>query len=89
MEVYEAESNEIVKRFLEHELNFPECIAALDAVLAAFIPRLTGDQIKRLRIVMLANNELVMKEMERRGPDHLNSLFRRIPASFDSAKGLA
>jgi len=30
------------------------------------MPRLTGRQITRLRVVMLANNEIVMKEMERR-----------------------
>ena len=48
-------------------LFFQECIAALDAALAAFIPSLNGEQIPRLRIVMLANNEIVMKEMERRG----------------------
>ena len=32
-------------------------------------PRLTGEQIARLRIVMLANNEIVMKELEKRGPE--------------------
>jgi hypothetical protein len=70
MEVYERETTEIVNRFLRHRLSFPECIGALDAALADLIPRLTGDQIARLRIVMLANNEIVMKEMERRGsPD--------------------
>jgi hypothetical protein len=67
MEVYERETEEIVKRFLARRISFPDCIAALDAALAGLIPTLTGDQITRLRIVMLANNEIVMKEMERRG----------------------
>ena len=58
----------MIKRFLNHRLSFPECIAALDSALADLIPRLTGGQSTRLRIVMLANNEIVMKEMERRGP---------------------
>lgn len=66
MEVYERETQEIIRRFLAHRLSFPECIAALDAALAGVIPTLTGEQIPRLRIVMLANNEIVMKEMERR-----------------------
>lgn len=66
MEVYERETQEVVKRFLERRLNFAECIAALDAALAGLVPTLTGEQIARLRIVMLANNEIVMKEMERR-----------------------
>lgn len=68
MQVYESETNEIVRRFLAHRITFPECIAALDSALAAFIPKLTAVEITRLRIVMLANNEIVMKEMERRGP---------------------
>jgi hypothetical protein len=67
MEVYESETDEIVRRFLAHKLSFPACIAALDAALTRFIPRLTAENITRLRIVMLANNEIVMKEVERRG----------------------
>ena len=67
VEVYEFETTQIVKRFLQHRLEFPECITALDAALARFTPRITNEQIGRLRIVVLANNEIVMKEMERRG----------------------
>jgi len=70
MEVYERETQEIIKRFLDRRLSFPECIAALDAALAGLIPRLTGEELPRLRIVILANNEIVMKEMERRGSPH-------------------
>jgi len=68
MELYERETQNVVERFLGHTLSFPDCIAALDAALADLIPRLTGEQIARLRIVMLANNEIVTKEMARRGP---------------------
>jgi len=68
MEVFKRETREIIKRFLGRRLSYQECIAALDAALAGLVPTLTGDQIPRLRIVMLANNEIVMKEMERRGP---------------------
>jgi hypothetical protein len=57
-----------VERFLRRDLSLQECIAALDAALVDFIPRLTGEQLVRLRVVMLANNEIVMKEMERHGP---------------------
>jgi hypothetical protein len=70
MEVYERETTEIVKRFLTRRLSFPLCIAALDAALSGLIPRLTGEQIPRLRIVILANDEIVMREMERRGGVH-------------------
>jgi hypothetical protein len=68
MEVYKRETQEVIKRFLGHRLSFPDCIAALDAALARFIPRLTDEQLDALRALMLANNEIVMKEMERRGP---------------------
>jgi hypothetical protein len=67
MEEYERETQEIIKRFLERRLGFPDYIAALDAALSDLIPRLEDGQLPRLRGVMLANNEIVMKEMERRG----------------------
>jgi hypothetical protein len=60
----------VIKRFLAYRLSFPDCIAALDAALARFIPNLTGEEIAPLRALMLANNETVMKEMERRGQLH-------------------
>jgi hypothetical protein len=68
MEVYEKETRKIIGRFLAHSLSFPDSIAALDAALARLVPRLAGEQIELLRAVMLANNDIVMKEMERRGP---------------------
>ena len=67
MEIYLAETREILRRFLAHKFGFPDCIAALDATLAGLMPKLTGEQIAPLRIVMLANNATVMEEMERRG----------------------
>ena len=68
MEIYKRETRKVIQRFLKHRLSFPNCVAALDAALADFIPRLDGlEQLATLRAVMLANNEIVMKEMERRG----------------------
>jgi len=66
VEVYESETKEVIRRFLARELSFPQCIAALDSALAGLLPRLNSDELTRLRIVMLANNEIVMKEMQRR-----------------------
>ncbi len=66
MEAYERTTRKVIDRFLNKSITFPECIAALDAALAGLISTLTGEQIARLRRVMLANNEIVMKEMERR-----------------------
>jgi hypothetical protein len=67
MEVYKNECREIVCRFIAKRLSFAECIAALDAALAGFLPNMTGDQLPELRIEMLSNNAFVMREMELRG----------------------
>jgi hypothetical protein len=68
METYERRTQGVIELFLSRRMSFPDCIAALDAALAVLIPSLKGEQIARLRIVMLANNEIVMKEMQKRGP---------------------
>ena len=68
MKVYKRKTRLVIRRFLKGKENFADCIADLDAALADFIPRLQGGQIAELRSLMLANNEIVMKEMERRGP---------------------
>ena len=67
MKVFKSETKRVVNRFLLRQLSFPKCIAALDAALARLIPRLRREDLDELRGVMLANNERVMKEMERRG----------------------
>jgi hypothetical protein len=66
MEVYKRETRLRVNRFLHYHLTFPGCISALDAALARLIPRLQPENLPALRTLMLANNEKVMKEMERR-----------------------
>ncbi len=67
MEVYKSETKEVLSRFLSHRLTFPACIAALDAALAGLLPRLRPEELPALRELMLANNDVVMKEMELRG----------------------
>jgi hypothetical protein len=67
MEVFKSETSEIVRRFLAGRLSFPQCIAALDAALAGLVPMLQSEHTEQLRALLLANNETVMKEMERRG----------------------
>lgn len=66
MEVYRSETREVIRRFLAHQLAFPDCISALDAALAGLIPRLTGDQLPLLRTLLSANSEVVKNEMRRR-----------------------
>ena len=67
MEVYKSETKEVLSRFLGRRLSFPGCIAALDAALAGLLPRLRAEELPALRELMLVNNAIVMKEMERRG----------------------
>ncbi len=66
MDVFKSETREVLSRFLHRRLSFPDCIAALDAALAAVLPRLQPSELPALREVMLANNNIVMEEMERR-----------------------
>jgi CRP-like cAMP-binding protein len=68
MEVYKSETHEVIRRFLSHRLSFTECVAALDDALADLTSRLSGEQIAPLRALIVENNQIVMKEMERRGP---------------------
>jgi hypothetical protein len=66
LESFKRESAKVIARFLDHRLSFPECIAALDVAHAQLIPRLTREHYAALRALMLANNETVMTEMEKR-----------------------
>jgi CRP-like cAMP-binding protein len=68
MEVYKNETREVIKRFLRRRLSFHDCLAALDTALADLTSRATSEQIASLRPLILKNNDIVMKEMERRGP---------------------
>ena len=77
MEVYKDETQEIIRRFLARGVSFPECVAALDAALAALIqqPLLAETMVRgsgsldlvEIRAIMLANNQTIMKEMGLRG----------------------
>ena len=67
MEVFRRRTRAIIKLFLRGGATFPTCIANLDAAFADLVPRLKKEQIPELRALTMANNEIVMKEMERRG----------------------
>ena len=66
MDVYRKQTQKILKRFLDREIAFPECIASLDHALAGRNQTLLPEELLNLRAVMLANNETVMKEMAKR-----------------------
>ena len=71
VEVYKSETREVIRRFLDHRLSFPDFIVTLDAARADLMPdlmpRLRPEDRGTLHAVMLFNNERVNKEMERRG----------------------
>lgn len=69
MEAYKHETTNAVNRFLHHGLSLPDCLAASDAALARLMHRMPKGELAALRAVMLANNEIVMQEMERRESD--------------------
>jgi hypothetical protein len=72
VEVYKRETQEVMRRFLARQLNFPNCIAALDAALAGLLPRLKSEELDEVRAVMLTNNYRVMEEMARRALGRTN-----------------
>ena len=68
MNTYRRHTRKVINPFLEQKLSFSDCIAALEAALADLMSRLNPEDLADVRVLMLANNEIVMKEMERRGP---------------------
>ncbi len=66
METYKSETQRAIKRFLRSQISFGRCIHALDAALASFISRMRPRDLPALRALMLANHEVMMKEMDRR-----------------------
>jgi CRP/FNR family transcriptional regulator, cyclic AMP receptor protein len=72
VEVYKRATRKVIRRFRDQRLSFPDCIAALDAALADLTLRLTDEQIVAARPLIMENNDIVMKEMGRRGPAPLD-----------------
>jgi hypothetical protein len=66
MEAYKRETEEVMRRFLSRRLDYPDCLAALDAAVANFVLRVTCEQLPPLRVVILANEEILAKEQGRR-----------------------
>jgi len=68
MWIYVRETDGLVASFLQHHMTLPEYVAATDATLSRLIPGLLGENLPRLRALMLANHDTVMAEMVRRTP---------------------
>ncbi len=65
MEVYKRETQRVIQMFLNHEITFNECLSALDVALGALLPTLRVEQRASLHDLILANEEIVMRERER------------------------
>jgi hypothetical protein len=59
VEVYEAETREIIRRYLIEQIGYQDCVAALDAALAGLLPYLGPQQVEKARSIRAANNELL------------------------------
>ena len=68
MEVYKAESQEILRRFVARRITHQECVAALDAALAGVFPRLTVADLAAVQFEVEANHRKVAAELRRRQP---------------------
>jgi len=66
LDAYKRETGEAIALFLDDKLSFPDCMSALEAALAHLIPTLKREHYSAIRALVLENNEIVMKEMERR-----------------------
>ena len=67
LESYKRQTRRTIIRFLDGRLSFPDCIVELEEALSQFLPNATAAEFSEMRALALANNEEVMREMERRG----------------------
>jgi hypothetical protein len=71
MKVFKSETLRVIARFLRRQVSFRGCLHALDAALDRLMLKMTQEDLPALRALMLANNEIVMSEMERRRLPHV------------------
>jgi hypothetical protein len=68
MEVYKAETREILRRYRAGKITRSTCITALDAAIAGLEPFLATDQLKTLHASMKSTHEALPKEAKRGKP---------------------
>lgn len=68
MEVYKRDTQRVIRMLLDHEITFAECRSALDTALGSLLPTLRVEQRASLHDLILANEEILRSERERRGP---------------------
>jgi hypothetical protein len=68
VEAYKRETQRVIQMFLDHEITLAECRSALDTALGALLPTLRVEQRASLHDLILANEQVVIKERESRPP---------------------
>jgi hypothetical protein len=66
MQVYKAETAEILTRFMEGRITHTECTAALDSALASVIPGLSPLELHSVQMTMADNLTELAREVGRR-----------------------
>ena len=66
MKTYKRETKKILGCFLQHQITCNECLDVLDEALDRLISRGPREEFSTLCTLMLANKEIVMKEVARR-----------------------
>jgi hypothetical protein len=59
VELYKSECQEMLRRFLAHQLSYEQCVAALDAAISDVAPRLTSEQPASLREFTTGNRDII------------------------------
>ena len=60
MDVYRAETQEIIRRFLAGKFTQDQCAAALYAAFTGVLPEIKAEDLRTLRVIV-ADNERMMK----------------------------
>ncbi len=66
MKRYERATRKIIELFLEGRISLPECRAALSVAFADVFARLDDRYLDSLRLLLMANEDILIKEIQRR-----------------------
>jgi hypothetical protein len=66
MDVYKRETEELMRRFLDGRMTHSECIAAMDAALAAVIPGMKEADLEKVQNIVSESQRAIAEEIGRR-----------------------
>jgi hypothetical protein len=59
MEVYRAETKEILRRFAAGHITYQQSLVALNAALAGFLPAMNRNDLEEVQSITQANNRIL------------------------------